>query len=90
MYRKHIIRKSNTRRWWVKCHLRNQIREAHGACETIWRYFYLHDHEEFFNMTRMTPYQFDTLHNLLRNRLKRKNRFRSPLSTTLRLALTLK
>lgn len=77
------------RRWWVKTHLREEMREIFGAYNSLFLVFIVVDHEEFYNMTRMTPIDFEALHSLVGPRLK-KHSLRKPLLTRLRLSVTLK
>lgn len=77
------------RRWWVKPHLSKEIRQKLGAHQKLFTYFRTNDHEEFYNLTRMTVQQFDYLHELLKPILKKRSR-REPLPTEIRIAVTLK
>ncbi|XP_043476015.1 uncharacterized protein LOC122507396 isoform X2 [Leptopilina heterotoma] len=76
------------RRWWVKPHIRHNLRELFGAYQTLFLYYIRSDHEEFYKMARMTPDQFDLLYNLIAHRLQKAS-LRRPLSKKLRLILTL-
>ena len=53
------------RRWWVRPHLKDNLKERYGAYATIFQYFKLHDHEEFYAFVGMTVNQFDYLHRLV-------------------------
>jgi len=77
------------RRWWVKPYLTTNIRQKIGAHQKLFVYFRSTDHEEFYNLTRMTVQQFDYLHELLKPLLKKRSR-REPLPTEVRTAVTLK
>lgn len=77
------------RRWWVKSHIRNEMRDMFGAYQTLFMYFTQTDHEEFYKMTRMTPAQFENLYMHIRHRLIKRS-IRRPLSKRLRLLITLK
>lgn len=79
---------SHFRRWWVKPHIREEMRNIFGVYETLFFYFAENDHEEFYKMTRMMPNQFLKLYNLVRHRLI-KTSPRRPLSKKLRLFITL-
>lgn len=81
--------KSKIRRWWVKPFIKEMNRNMFGAYETAFLYFFENDHEEFYDMVRMTPDDFEELHNVIGPHLRKFSR-RRPLSTRLRLALTLK
>ena len=78
------------RRWRVKPHITEEMRNTYGAYSNLFIYFYLNDHEEFYSLTRMTIEQFDQLHALVKPKLARKTfRGRKPLASELRLAATL-
>lgn len=89
LYMQWCNRKLRFRRWWVKRHITNEMRDLFGAYQTLFIYFAQNDHEEFYNMTRMTPHQFETLYGLIRHRLIKRSK-RRPLSKRLRLIITLK
>ncbi|XP_043466356.1 uncharacterized protein LOC122501147 [Leptopilina heterotoma] len=76
------------RRWWVRPHIQDAVRELFGAYEALFRYYAENDQEEFVKMTRMTPWDFEELHNIVGPHLQ-KFSFRRPLPTRLRLALCL-
>lgn len=76
------------RRWWVKPHLREEIRSSHGAY-VLFKYFQLNDHEEFFDFTRMSVYEFEELHELIKNDITKKDHIRKSLQSELRLAVVL-
>ncbi|XP_043462833.1 protein ALP1-like [Leptopilina heterotoma] len=76
------------RRWWVKPHIKTHMRELFGAFDTIFNYFVNNDHENFRKMVRMSVEQFEELHGLIHHRLQKRS-LRQPLSTRLRLAVTL-
>lgn len=39
------------RRWWVKPHLKPDIRLKYGCYDNLFKYFKNHDHEEFYQLT---------------------------------------
>lgn len=82
-------RRKVRRRWWVKPHLFSEIRNNVGAHAKLFTYFRTSDHDEFFEMTRMSVHQFDHLHELLKPKLLKRSR-REPLPTELRVAVTLR
>lgn len=43
------------RQWWVKSHLKSEMRNALEAYNALLLIFMEEDHEEFYNITRMTP-----------------------------------
>lgn len=77
------------RRWHVRPHITNFMRDNYGAYEMLFLYFANNDSEEFYNMVRMDLQCFRVLYNLLYERLL-KTSLRRPLSGELRLVLTLK
>lgn len=82
-------RRKTTRRWWVKPHITRDIRRNFGAHRKLFMHFKSNDHEEFFKFTRMSVQQFDYLHDLLIPKLQKRSR-REPLSTEIRVAVTLR
>ena len=74
------------RRWWIKPHLYPQVRDNCGGYQLIFRYFYLHDHEEFFELTRMSVDQYTLLSELTRNKLTSKSHRPGLLDADLKLA----
>lgn len=52
-------RSKRQRRWGV--HPINQMRREHGHFQNLFREMVAHDHEKFFNYTRMTPERFSHL-----------------------------
>lgn len=66
------------------------MRNTLGAYNALFLIFMKEDHEEFYNMTRMTPSDFEAIHSLVGPRLEKLRIYREPLPTRLRLALTLK
>lgn len=72
-----------SRRWWVKGHLKE--RNICGAYRVLFLYFKEQDHEEFYKLTRMTPCQFDLLHEIVKKKLK-KSSWRESISSEMRLA----
>lgn len=77
------------RRWWVKFHIRQAMRNLFGGYQRLFLYYMHEDHEQFYHMTRMTPEDFEALHRLVGPRLE-KTSFREPLPSRLRLCLVLK
>lgn len=73
------------RRWWVRPV--NRSRKEDGHYDNLFRQLKETDHEEFFRLTRMRPDTFDQLLHLVSPFLVKKS-IRKPLSTELRLALT--
>ena len=59
------------RRWRSKPHITEEVRSKVGAYSNLFRYFFLHNHEEFYNLTRMTIEQFDALHEMVRPHLEK-------------------
>ena len=79
----------NIRRWWVKPHLQENLREMYGAYRTIFTYFKLHNEEEFRMFVGMRVNQFAELHRLVEPKLLKESQ-RKPLPSELRLAVVLK
>ncbi|XP_031789426.1 protein ALP1-like isoform X1 [Nasonia vitripennis] len=82
------LRKCNIRRWWVKPHLRNELRDEYGAYNCIFRYFKLNDEEEFQKFVSMTSEQFDEILELVRPQLTKRSKRRA-LTPEMRLAAVL-
>ncbi|KYN19321.1 hypothetical protein ALC57_08348 [Trachymyrmex cornetzi] len=82
-------KKGIIRRWWVKPHITRNMRQNFGAHHTLFIYFQMNNHEEFFKLTRMSVEQFDNLNRLLKPKLKKRSR-REPLPTEIRIAVTLR
>lgn len=59
-------RRRRLRRWWVKPLLSMDVRQKLGAHRKLFMYFRTTDHEEFYNLTRMSVQQFDYLHDMLK------------------------
>ncbi|KAK3921453.1 LOW QUALITY PROTEIN: Protein ALP1-like [Frankliniella fusca] len=74
------------RRWWVRPV--NRPRVARGFYDNLVNELLTEDHEEFFELFRMWPQQFELLVVLVHPYLK-KNSLRTPLPTKLRVAVTL-
>ncbi|XP_034236584.1 protein ALP1-like [Thrips palmi] len=74
------------RRWWVRPV--NRPRVAHGFYNNLFTELMTTDHEEFFDLFRMSPEQFNLLVNFVHPFLE-KHSIRTPLPTKLRLAVTL-
>jgi len=81
-----IKRRKRNRRWWVRPV--NCDRPIYGHHDRLFRYFHLNDGEEFYDTLRVTPEQFSLLVDLIKPFL-RKHSIRRPLSTELRLGITL-
>lgn len=79
----------NVRRWWVKPHLHPDVRARYGAFSTLFQYFKLNDHEEFYKFVGMTVQQFQQILELLQPSLTKTSR-REALCPELRLAAVLK
>ncbi|KYN02591.1 hypothetical protein ALC62_06591 [Cyphomyrmex costatus] len=60
----YLKRCRNRRRWWIKPI--NRTRNNLGFFNNQFKEAYETDHEEFFNMTRMTPVQYDHLCHLVK------------------------
>ncbi|KAJ8672011.1 hypothetical protein QAD02_003270 [Eretmocerus hayati] len=82
------FRSIRIRRWWVRPHLKEHIRQQFGALSTIFIYFYLNDQEQFYHFVGMTTEHFSILLNLVRHQLT-KHSFRTPLLPELKLAAVL-
>lgn len=74
------------RRWWVRPV--NRPRRAHGFYINLLNELMTSDHEEFFDLFRMSPEQFELLVNFVHLFLQ-KHSIRTPLPTKLRVAGTL-
>ncbi|XP_018311534.1 uncharacterized protein [Mycetomoellerius zeteki] len=68
--------------------LKNRYQVRRKRRRKLFIYFKLHDHEEFFQFTRMSVQQFNYLHHLLESKLRKRSR-REPLPSEIRLAVTL-
>lgn len=66
-------RRRRSRRWWVRPHICEMIREQHGAYQKLFKYFKINNHDQFFELTRMSVQQFNVLHNLVKPRLRKKS-----------------
>ena len=86
---KHLKRKRKcSRRWWVRPHLAVHMRNNYGALNTIFKYFCLSDHEEFYTFMKMNFNDFISLHELVGARLQKNSR-RPSFPSVLRLAAVL-
>lgn len=74
-------KKKRFRRWWVKPHIRVNVRNAYGSFATFFAYFKLEDHEEFNKMFRLTVDQFLELYELLKSNLKKSIPRREPINS---------
>lgn len=63
-------RRKSERRWGV--HPLNQMRREHGHFHHLFEEMLAHDHDEFFNYTRMTPGRFQHLFELIETRITKK------------------
>jgi len=79
-------RRRKRRRWWVRPI--NRTRSDLGYFNNHFKEAYETDYEEFFNMTRMTPVQYDHLCHLVRPFLTKRS-LRRPISVNERVAVTL-
>lgn len=55
------------RRWGV--HPLNQLRREHGVFHNLFEEMLAHDHDKFFNYTRMTPERFEHLFKLIETKI---------------------
>lgn len=62
-------RRSVFRQWSVKAHIISEMRSMFGTYESWFLYYMTENHEDFYLMTRMTPDDFKSLHNLVSPRL---------------------
>lgn len=79
-------KRHSKRRWWVRPI--NRTRNNLGFFNNQFKEAYETDHEEFFNMTRMTPAQYDHICHLVRPFLTKRS-IRKPISVNERIAVTL-
>lgn len=79
-------RRTKQRRWWVRPV--NRLWNAQGFYHNLIQELIQSDHEEFFELYRMWPEQFNLLVNLVHPHIK-KNSIWTPFPTELRLAVTL-
>ena len=63
---------------WVKPHIQDHVRDIFAAYNALFMHFYFSDDDQFCRMARMTPLQFDKLHNIIGNRFV-KTSLRRPL-----------
>lgn len=63
-------RRKAERRWGV--HPLNQLRREHGVFHNLFEEMLAHDHDKFFNYTRMTPERFEHLFKLIETRITKK------------------
>lgn len=61
------IRRKGERRWGV--HPLNQMRREQGHFDNLFKEMLAHDHEKFFNFTRMTPERFQHLFELIETKI---------------------
>ncbi|KAJ8681705.1 hypothetical protein QAD02_017497 [Eretmocerus hayati] len=82
------MKRLRIRRWWTKPHILRQVRDEFGAYATIFMYFKLNDHEEFYEFTGMTVIEFSIILNLVADDLTSTSN-RPGLSPELKLAAVL-
>ena len=82
-------RRKKFRRWWSKPLIRQNYLTGYGDYERVFRYFQLHDEEQFIQFTGMNVQEFMYIYDLVRERLVKRSR-RPPLPSELRFTLTLK
>lgn len=82
----YLITKRYKKRWWVRPI--NRTRNDLGYFNNQFKEAYETDHEEFFDMIRMTPAQYDHLCHLVRPFLTKRS-LRKPISVNERVAVTL-
>lgn len=63
-------RRKGERRWGV--HPLNQMRREQGHFHHLFEEMLAHDHDEFFNYTRMTPERFDHLFKLIETKITKE------------------
>lgn len=83
-----VLARRMGRRWWVREFNLEDARENWGAFNTVFMYFKHNDTEQFYELVRMTPAQFEFLNHLVEPLLT-KHSWRTPLPSQLRLAVTL-
>ncbi|KAJ8682561.1 hypothetical protein QAD02_018353 [Eretmocerus hayati] len=76
------------RRWWVRPHIQEELRQQYGALTTIFIYFHLRDNEDIYNHFGTTVEHFDILLRYLRVTLTRYSP-RGSLEPELKLAAVL-
>lgn len=57
------VRRKGEKRWGV--HPLNQLRREQGHFDNLFKEMLTHDHEKFFNFTRMTPERFQHLFEMI-------------------------
>lgn len=60
-------RRKGERRWGV--HPLNQMRREQGHFNNLFKEMLVHDHDQFFNYTRMTPERFEHLFGLIETKI---------------------
>ncbi|XP_043471954.1 protein ANTAGONIST OF LIKE HETEROCHROMATIN PROTEIN 1-like [Leptopilina heterotoma] len=78
----------SNRRWHVRPHITNYLRDNYGAYECLFLYYANSDQELFKEMCRLSVDGFKKLHDIVGPSLVKRSR-RRPLSTEVRLAITL-
>ncbi|XP_051153689.1 uncharacterized protein LOC127276973 [Leptopilina boulardi] len=89
LYFEQKYKEEHWRRYWVKPHLYSNIRNIYGAFAVTFDYIKRENHEDFYDLYRMTECQFDKWHELLRSNLEKNYVVREPLSSALKLAVML-
>jgi hypothetical protein len=64
-------RRKGERRWGV--HPLNQMRREQGHFQNLFEEMLVHDHDKFFNYTRMTPERFQHLFELVEQRITKES-----------------
>lgn len=77
------------RRYWTRPEISREMRDTYGAYSTLFNYYLLNNHEEFYKFTGVTVQQFVYLYSLIQEKLQKKS-FRVPLPPEFRLAAVLK
>lgn len=88
IYVQQVRGRRRLRRWWSKPRIRWNYLTGYGGYGRVFLYFQLNDEEEFINLTRMNIDAFETLLQLVENRLIKRSP-RHALPPELRLSLTL-
>lgn len=65
------VRRKGERRWGV--HPLNQMRRELGHFDNLFKEMLAHDHEKFFNFTRMTPERFHHLFDLVESKITKNS-----------------
>lgn len=65
------VRRKGEKRWGV--HPLNQMRREQGHFDNLFKEMLAHDHEKFFNFTRMTPERFQHLFELIETKITKNS-----------------